>query len=80
MQAAQASSSSTNDSPSSEEVVGAVAAKELEAGSADLANGGGEKQSEDVAAEKLPEAVAAGDVFVSPMILGVILCAECALT
>ncbi|KAI3449499.1 hypothetical protein Pfo_006164 [Paulownia fortunei] len=59
--AAEASSSSTNDSTSSEEVVGTVVAKELEAGSADLANGGGEKQTDDVAPEKAPEAVAAGD-------------------
>ncbi|KAL0435873.1 UNVERIFIED_CONTAM: hypothetical protein Sradi_0295200 [Sesamum radiatum] len=59
--AAEASSSSTSDSRASEEVVGAVAAKELEAGSADLANGGGEKQSDDVAAEVAPETVAPGD-------------------
>ncbi|KAL0389623.1 UNVERIFIED_CONTAM: ATPase family AAA domain-containing protein 1 [Sesamum calycinum] len=58
MQAAEASSSSTSDSRASEEVVGAVAAKELEAGSADLSNGGGEKQSDDVAAEVAPETVA----------------------
>lgn len=65
MQGADASSSSSmNDSPSSEEVVGAVAAKELEAGSADLDNGGSEKQSDDVVADKSPEAVAAGEVFV----------------
>ncbi|KAL0371434.1 UNVERIFIED_CONTAM: Spastin [Sesamum angustifolium] len=59
--AAEASSSSTSDSRASEEVVGAVAAKELEAGSADLSNGGGEKQSDDVAAEVAPETVAPGD-------------------
>lgn len=63
MQGAEASSSSLNDSPSSEEVVGAVAAKELEAGSADLDNGGAEKQSEDAEADKSPEAVAAGEVL-----------------
>lgn len=63
MQGAEASSSSLNDSPSSEEVVGAVAAKELEVGSADLDNGGAEKQSDDMAADKSPEAVVAGEVF-----------------
>ncbi|KAK6120213.1 hypothetical protein DH2020_046119 [Rehmannia glutinosa] len=68
MQAAEASSSSTNDSPSSEEVVGAVAAKELDTGSPDLASGGGEKQSDDVAAEKAPEAVAAGE-FLNPHVV-----------
>ncbi|KAG8389476.1 hypothetical protein BUALT_Bualt02G0233300 [Buddleja alternifolia] len=63
--AAEASSSSTNDSPSSEEVVGAAPeTKELEAGSADLADGGGDKQSDDVAEEKAPESVAEGDSIV----------------
>ncbi|KAH6826899.1 AAA-type ATPase family protein [Perilla frutescens var. hirtella] len=61
---AEASSSSLNDSPSSEEVVGAVVEKELESGSADLDSGGAEKQSEDVAADKSPEAVAAGDSII----------------
>ncbi|GFP85608.1 ATPase family aaa domain-containing protein 1 [Phtheirospermum japonicum] len=61
--AADASSSSTNNSPSSEEVIGATAAKELDIGSADLASGGGsEKQSDDMAAEKSPEAEAAAAV------------------
>lgn len=79
MQGAEASSSSMNDSPSSEEVVGAAASKELEAGSADLDSGGAEKQSEDVAADKSPEAVAAGEVlaFGSRVTVGVILCAAC---
>ncbi|KAL3849768.1 hypothetical protein ACJIZ3_011650 [Penstemon smallii] len=56
--AAEASSSSTNDSPSSEEVTGAVADKEL-ARSAELTNG--EKQSDDVAAERAPEPAVEGD-------------------
>ena len=63
MQGADASSSSLNDSPPSEEVVGAVAGNELEAGSADLDNGGAEKQSDDVAAVKSPKAEAAGEVL-----------------
>ncbi|KAL1558412.1 hypothetical protein AAHA92_08884 [Salvia divinorum] len=58
---AEASSSSLNDSPPSEEVVGAVTGNELEAGSADLDNGGAEKQSEDVVAVKSPKVEAAGD-------------------
>ncbi|KAI3472910.1 hypothetical protein Pfo_030978 [Paulownia fortunei] len=62
--AAEASSSSTNDSPASEEVVGAVVAKELEAGSADLANGGGVKETDDVAADKAPEAAVEGDSMI----------------
>ncbi|KAL3827835.1 hypothetical protein ACJIZ3_016637 [Penstemon smallii] len=60
--AVEASSSSTNDLPASEQVVvEAAAAKELDARSADLANDGSEKQSDDVAAEKAPESAVEGD-------------------
>ncbi|KAH6827392.1 AAA-type ATPase family protein [Perilla frutescens var. hirtella] len=62
--AAEASASSMNDSSASEEVEGAALVKELEAGSANLAGGGGgEKQPDDVAApgEKGPEAAVEGD-------------------
>ncbi|PIN11316.1 AAA+-type ATPase [Handroanthus impetiginosus] len=59
--AAEVSSSSTNDSPASEEVVGAVEAKEVDDGPADLANGDGEKQPGDLVAVKSPETGAAGD-------------------
>ncbi|KAL9141831.1 hypothetical protein ABFS82_14G130800 [Erythranthe guttata] len=54
--AAEASSSSTNDSPASEQVIGAAEPKQLNAGSADLPNGGGFKHSDDSAAEKPSEA------------------------
>ncbi|KAK4407986.1 ATPase family AAA domain-containing protein 1 [Sesamum angolense] len=64
--AAEASSSSTNDSPASEEVVGAAVPKELEAGSADLAISGGVKQSDDLAAEKSPEPAVEG---AQPMVI-----------
>ncbi|KAL8513445.1 hypothetical protein ACS0TY_012780 [Phlomoides rotata] len=50
--AAAAVSSSTNDSTASEEAVAVEAAKELEAGSTDLADVSRVKQSDDVAAEK----------------------------
>ncbi|KAL0391111.1 UNVERIFIED_CONTAM: protein MSP1, partial [Sesamum calycinum] len=62
--AAEASSSSTNDSPASEEVVGAAVPKELEAGSADLVISGGVKQSDDLAAEKSPEPAVEDDTVI----------------
>ncbi|KAL0437611.1 UNVERIFIED_CONTAM: ATPase family AAA domain-containing protein 1-A [Sesamum radiatum] len=62
--AAEASSSSTNDSPASEEVVDAAVPKELEAGSADLAISGGLKESDDLAAEKSPEPAVEDDTVI----------------
>ncbi|GER43720.1 AAA-type ATPase family protein [Striga asiatica] len=51
-------SSSTNESPATEEVVGAEVPKELDAGSADLDNSDRLKPSDDLGAEKSPEDVA----------------------
>ncbi|KAL8548620.1 hypothetical protein ACS0TY_007781 [Phlomoides rotata] len=69
--AAEASSSSLNESPESEEVVGAVVPKdELEAGSADPDNGGGEKQPDEAVEGKTPEAVEVGEGLASNMTLG----------
>ncbi|XP_020550190.1 uncharacterized protein LOC105165229 isoform X2 [Sesamum indicum] len=62
--AAEASSSSTNDSPASEEVVDAAVPKELEAGSADLAISGVVKQSDDLTAEKSPEPAVEDDTVI----------------
>ncbi|KZV33773.1 hypothetical protein F511_09444 [Dorcoceras hygrometricum] len=63
--ASEASSSSTNDSPSANEVVGEpVAAKELtrdDAGSADLANSAGEKQSDSVTVTLQPGVAVEGN-------------------
>ncbi|KAG8370650.1 hypothetical protein BUALT_Bualt13G0005300 [Buddleja alternifolia] len=57
--AAEVNSSSTNDSPASEGVVGVAAVKELESGSADLAiDAGGAKQPDDVAAAEALKAAA----------------------
>ncbi|XP_073310128.1 uncharacterized protein [Primulina huaijiensis] len=63
--ASEVSSSSTNDSPSANEVVGeAVVTKELtidEAGSADLANSGSVKQSDAIAVTKQPGVAVEGN-------------------
>lgn len=64
MQAAEASSSSANDSRASEEVIGgADVEKELEVRSDDLANGSVAKQSGDVAPLKATKPVADGEVL-----------------
>ncbi|KAL6527610.1 hypothetical protein OROMI_029421 [Orobanche minor] len=60
-------SSSTNESPATEEVVGVAVPNELDSGSADLdSSGGALKPSDDSAADKLPDAaveVDAGDAL-----------------
>lgn len=71
-QAAEASSSSTNDSPAVDEVVSEAVAKEPardEVRSVDLANGDGAKQSD---VEKSPEATVEGVPSIFPISIFVI--------